>query len=184
MASRKVFAGYLLREIPLFLISTVTCILPDHPHFCRIRGFLARPFFKSCGRNFQFGRFVRFIRPGNLVIGNDVYIAEGSWVCGTGGCVLEDEVMLGPRCIVISTHHGRRNNSYRFAYGKMKAIHIGHGTWLGAHVTVTPGAHIGAGCLVGANSVVSGAIMPNQLVRPAAVSSVTIEASIDENSSL
>ena len=37
---------------------------------------------------------------------------------------------------------------------------VGNDVWMGQHVTVLPGAHIGDGAIIGANSVVSGDIPP------------------------
>ena len=81
---RKTHIDYIFRELPLWFICTITSFLPDHPFFCKIRGWLSHPFFASCGKNFQFGSRVRFIRPSQINIGDNVYIAEGCWACGTG----------------------------------------------------------------------------------------------------
>ncbi|WP_461509203.1 acyltransferase [Rhodopirellula baltica] len=154
-------------EGPLSLISTLTFFLPDLPIFCRLRGWLGRPFIGKCGRDFQFGRLVRFMHPGKLTVGDHVYIAEGAWICAIAGCRIENETLIGPRCLLLTTHHGRENGSFRFAKGKMAPIHVGRGSWLGANVVVTPGTTIGSGCLIGANSVVSQDVGSNTLVRPA-----------------
>ena len=155
---------YLFRELPLFFIGLLTAILPDHPIFCRIRGFLARPFFKKCGKNFQFGSRVRFMRPSDIEIGNDVFVAEGCWFNGIGGLILHDEVMFGPRCIILTSHHTFINNSVRFGPGKQAPITIGRGTWLAAHVVVKAGVTIGSGNLIAANTVVIESTPDNVLV--------------------
>lgn len=159
------FIQYILRELPLWFICTITSLMPDHPFFCRIRGVLAKSFFASCGRNFQFGSRVRFIRPGQINIGDDVYLAEGCWADGTSGLILNNEVLMGPYCVVVTDHHGRESGSYRFARGKSAPVTIGRGTWLGAHVVVAAGSYIGEGCLIGANVTVSGCIPDNRMVR-------------------
>ncbi|PKH03414.1 hypothetical protein CXF72_06285 [Psychromonas sp. MB-3u-54] len=165
---KKTYTDYLFKELPLWFICTITSFLPDHPFFCKIRGWLAKPFFTKCGKNFQFGSRVRFIRPSQITIGNNVYLAEGCWADGTAGITLEDEVLFGPYCIVVSTLHGRdETGSYRFARGKQQLIHIGRGTWLCAHTVVSAGSTIGSGCVIGANAVVTGSIENNKIVRTA-----------------
>ena len=85
--------------------------------------------------------------------------------CGTGGLILEDEVLFGPYCIVVSTLHGKdESNSYRFKQGKTLPIKIGRGSWLCAHSVISAGSTIGSGCIIGANSVISGNVSDNTKV--------------------
>lgn len=170
---KKTYVEYIIRELPLWFICTFSSFLPDHPIFCKFRGFLAKPFFKKCGNNFQFGSRVRFIRPSQIIIGNNVYLAEGCWADGTAGITLADEVLFGPYSIVVSTLHGRdATGSYRRARGKNKVITIGRGTWICAHAVISAGAEIGSGCIIGANVVVTGIIENNKIVKniPPAIS--------------
>ncbi len=76
---------------------------------------------------------------------------------------LEDEVLLGPYCVIVSSSHSRTGGSFRFGTPSLVPIHIGEGCWLGAHVIVTAGARIGAGTLVGAGAVVTGDLGDNVL---------------------
>ncbi len=163
---KKTYTDYIFKELPLWFICTVTSFLPDHPVFCRFRGILAKPFFGECGKNFQFGSRVRFIRPSQIIIGDNVYLAEGCWADGTAGLKLDDEVLFGPYCIVVSSLHGRDEaGSYRWARGKSEVISIGRGTWLCAHAVVSAGSKIGSGCVIGANVVVTGVIENNSQLR-------------------
>ena len=41
---------------------------------------------------------------------------------------------------------------------------IGNNVWIGENVVVLPGAEIGDGCIIGANSIVSKKIPPNSMV--------------------
>lgn len=77
------------------------------------------------------------------------------------------QVMLGPNCILVDSDfhaiwppEGRIHNP---GLEQDKPIHIGDYAWLGMHTIVLKGARIGAGAVVGAGSVVTGAIPPNCL---------------------
>ncbi|WP_425571314.1 DapH/DapD/GlmU-related protein [Novipirellula rosea] len=82
--------------------------------------------------------------------------------------------MFGPRCVVVTTHHGRKKGSFRHAQGKRAPIHIGKGSWLGAYAVLTPGTTIGNGCLIGANTVVSGTVPDGHLVKNAAPQTIPL----------
>jgi len=163
MRTRQIWQ-YVSREFPLWFIGLLTNWMPDIPLTCGLRGFLSRPFFKKCGCNFMYGSHVRFLSPHGLVIGDHVYIASGCWLGSKGEMILEDEVVIGPYCIIATGTHQFKNNSVRFAKAKRAPISIGKGTWLAAHVVVTPGVHIGSGNLVGANAVVIKSTPNNVLV--------------------
>ena len=146
---------YLWYEMGTWLVGLLTNWLPDNPATCRFRGILARPFFRKIGRNFQFGRHVRFLHPEQISIGDHVYIAAGCWVSGSAPLVIEDEVVLGPYVIVTTASHGFSGGSARFGAAERGPVTIGRGSWLAAHVVVAAGVTIGSGNLIGANAVVT-----------------------------
>lgn len=150
---------------PLYLILLLTNWLPDNVIFLRFRGRLASKFFKSCGEGLSLGRNLVFIGPENMVFENDVYVGYGGWfVVGQEGLHVEDEVMFGPYCVIAAGNHKKVNGSYRFASGIRAPIRVGRGSWIGAHVTLTAGAFIGKGCLVGGNSLVTKGIVPDDSI--------------------
>jgi len=121
----------------------------------RLRGLLARPFLGSCGHNLRLGRRITFYDPRHISVGRDVYIAQGSWIAAAARISIEDEVLVGPYAVVVSSFHTALNGSFRFGPVGQAPVRIGRGSWLAAHVTVAAGADIGQGCLIGANSVVT-----------------------------
>ena len=151
---RKILS-YLGRDISLWLIGLVTGWLPDNLLTCKLRGALARPFFRQCGRNFQFGLRVRFLKPGRIRIGRDVYIAEGCWISGSADLTIDDEVMFGPYAMVVTANHSMKDGSVRFGAPVGAPVVIGRGSWIGAHVVILPGVTIGRGCIVASNAVVT-----------------------------
>jgi len=143
---------------PLHFILLLTNWLPDNVKILKLRGLLIHSFFGSCGKALEIGRNVTFHNPANIHLGNDVFLAYGCMLLATDHIWIDDEVMFGPYCVVISGNHTRANKSFRYGLAELAAIHIGKGCWFGAHVVVTAGSKIGCGALIAAGAVVSGDI--------------------------
>lgn len=151
----SVILNLIFRDLVFFYVQMLTAWLPDRPLVFRFRGCLVRPLFKKCGKDFQLGRGVRMLKLERITIGEHVYIAEGCWLGGSAGLNLGDEVMLGPRCLLATANHTFKRGSARYGGSVKAGVRIGRGTWLGAHVVVTPGVEIGSGVAIGANAVVT-----------------------------
>lgn len=148
---------------PLHFILMLTNWLPDNVFFINLRGTLARPFFKKCGRKLGIGRNVTFYNPSKIEIGNSVYIAYGSWFLGAANLVIEDEVMFGPYVVISPSNHTRKNQSFRFGEPVCKDIRIQKGAWIGAHSTLVIGAKVGKGAMIAANSVLNTIVDDNMM---------------------
>jgi acetyltransferase-like isoleucine patch superfamily enzyme len=143
----------ILQYLWFHFIMAATAWLPDLRPVMRVRGWLLRPSFKTCGRNLQVARRVTINFTNHLEIGRDVYIATGCWLHAWGGITLEDEVQLGPYVVLASGDHTRQSGSYRFGPSRLAPIRLCRGSWVAAHATVTKGVTLGRGTLVAANSV-------------------------------
>jgi acetyltransferase-like isoleucine patch superfamily enzyme len=142
-------------NLPLWLIGLLTNWLPDNSKTCRLRGALARPFLRRCGREFALGIDVTLNAPARLSVGSKCYLARSTWIQAMGGVVLEDEVVTGPYVVLASTNHGFKNGSTSGAGTHPAPIRIGRGTWIGAHAVITAGVTVGKGNLIAANAVVT-----------------------------
>lgn len=142
-------------NLPMHFVLFLTNWLPDNVVFIRLRGRLASPFFKSCGKKLGIGRNVVFYNPSKISIGNDVYIAYGNWFSSSYGVVIEDEVLFGPYNVIATSNHTKKNGSYRFGASKGGEIVFKKGCWIGANCTITSKVEIGEGSVVGANTVVN-----------------------------
>ena len=150
-------------DLPLHFILLATNWLPDNVFFLRLRGFLCRPFFGSCGRQVNIGRNVNFYNPANIHLGDYVHIAYGCFLLAVDHIWVDKEVMFGPYCVLVSGNHTRFEGSYRFGADKLSPIHIHQGCWLGSHVTVTAGCVVGQGSLLAAGAVVISDIPQNTM---------------------
>src|SRR4051794_18584898 len=102
-----------------------------------------------------------FGMPGPVLrIGSRVGIRPYVTISAAESVVIEDDVIIASFC-------GIYDNDHTFAVGNPNVLHnplatapvrIGRGTWLGERVAVLRGADIGRCCIVGANSVVRGAL--------------------------
>jgi acetyltransferase-like isoleucine patch superfamily enzyme len=142
-------------DLPLHFVLLLTNWLPDNVMFIRLRGRLARPFFKSCGKKLGLGRNVTFYNPSKIEIGTDVYIAYGCWFLGAKSIVIEDEVLFGPYSLIAASNHTRLNDSFRFGEPLSSDVFIGKGAWVGGHSTLVVGARVGSGSMLAANSVLN-----------------------------
>jgi len=162
-SSGRAIAGFIGRNVPIHVIQLITGILPNCSWSARVRGFLVGPFLGHCGGGFMLGSGVVLGKPGKLAVGHGVYIAHYTYINANGGLFLDDGVAIGPMCVLATSNHKRRNGRVSFE-SEDHEIHVGAGTWLGAHVTLTSGVHVGAGVVVGAGSVVTRDVQDNVLV--------------------
>ncbi len=92
-----------------------------------------------------------------FVLGDGVVVNVGCYLSGEGGLVIEEGVLLGAYCAVLSAGHGIDNGDKKIGNNPITygSVLIGAGAWLGAHVTVLPNVRIGRGAVIGAGSVVT-----------------------------
>lgn len=103
---------------------------------------------------------------GPLTIGSEVAINHHSILeGGRAGIILHDQVRIAAYCHLYAFDHGIQPDQpvYQQAVSS-KGIEIGQDVWLGAHVGVKDGVHIGAHAVVGMNSMVTKNIEPYQVV--------------------
>lgn len=152
MKVRKFFIY--LNDAILNLLLNLTSWIPDNPITCRFRGYIVRLFVKS-GKGLEIGARVKFLYTAGINIGDYVYIASGCWVSGRGNIDIEDEVVIGPYSVMVTSNHTFKNGSSRFAPATYAPVKIGRGTWIASHVVITAGTTVGKGNLIAANSVVT-----------------------------
>ena len=118
----------------------------------------------SLGENFKLGDFSRIIASGSLrdiglgiSIGNNVAIAEYSFIGGAGGVSIGDDCIIGQYFSVHPENHNFEElSSTILSQGlSRKGIKIGSNCWVGAKVTICDGASIGSGCIIAAGAVVT-----------------------------
>ena len=142
-------------QFPINLIRVLTDWLPDSRPVLKLRGWLLRPFFKTCGRNLQVASGVQWLNVHRIELGRDVFIGFHCWLNGLGGLRIDDEVMLGPFVVVSTLRHRFAGDSVRFGGHTAHPVHIGAGSWLAARVCVTEGVCVGSGVVAAAGAVIT-----------------------------
>ena len=145
------------------VLNNLLDVLPPYGSALDLRGRLARRYLRRAGERLRISARVNIYEPGNVSVGNHVYIGYCSYL-GAGEIELGDQVVIGPFCALAAGNHTRRDGSFRYGTYAPGRIVIGRGTWLGAHVSVTAGVTIGRGCLVAAGSVVTEDVPDDTLV--------------------
>lgn len=111
-------------------------------HFCHISAGV------QIGKNCVFGQNI-FVANG-VKIGNRVKVQNN--VSIYNGCILEDDVFLGPSCVLTNVTNPRSQVNRQSLYEKTL---FRRGCSIGANATVVPGITIGRYAFIGAGAVVT-----------------------------
>ncbi len=109
---------------------------------------------ERCGKNVNIERGAVF--SSHISLGDNSGIGVNASL--TGSVVIGNNVMMGSNCTMYSRNHSfdRLDIPMREqGYKPEKTIVIGDDVWIGGHVIILPGVHIGNGVIVGAGAVVT-----------------------------
>jgi lipopolysaccharide O-acetyltransferase len=94
-----------------------------------------------------------------LRLGDGVVLRHHVTISAAESIVIEDDVLVAAWTSIYDSDHTLGPDGNAIWYPHVTGpVRIGRGTWLGERVTVLRGADIGRHCIVGAGSVVKGAI--------------------------
>lgn len=159
----KKVCDFLFRDCIIHIVNIVTGILPNSYITTKIRGALIKHCIGKCGKNFRIASGVVINKPSKLEIGNNVYIAHNVWINAVGGLKIEDDSIIGPMSVIVTSRHIFEDNRATNK-GKFAPIRIGRGCWLASHVVVTDGVNIDDGALIAAGAVVTHDVNKNEMV--------------------
>ncbi len=99
---------------------------------------------------------------GRVRIGNGVHIGEGSLVFSGVGINIMDNVIIGPRNIIVDLDHRFQNLALPINQQGMvgKEINIEEDVWIASQCVIIKGVTIGKGSVIGAGSIVNKNIPP------------------------
>lgn len=98
-----------------------------------------------------------------ISIGDRCLVGKGSGIVGHLSITIGDDVWTGHHVYITDQNHGYLDLDVPISRQVMpeKPVSIGDGSWLGHGTVVLPGSTIGRHVVIGANSVVTGAIPDN-----------------------
>lgn len=98
-----------------------------------------------------------------LTIGDNVGIAANAFIAMRGNIDIGDDTIFGPSVSIHAENHIFKDlkKPIRHQGATRKGISIGKNCWIGSHVTILDGVHIGNNVVVAAGSVVNSDIQDN-----------------------
>ncbi|MGN0179753.1 MAG: acyltransferase [Monoglobaceae bacterium] len=123
----------------------------------RFRGFCAKLILKQCGKNVNIEKGADFAA--NIKLGNNSGIGKDSVIGGF--TEIGENVMMGEACFIYTRNHRFDRTDIPMCeqgFDEYKPVIISDDVWIGARVTILPGATIGRGVIIGAGAVVTGTI--------------------------
>ena len=122
----------------------------------RVRRWSCAALFDAAGEELNVEKGAWFGSGVGIRIGNRSGLGLDCIVTGT--VTIGDDVMMGPRCVIVSRDHRIDDVSVPMnqqGLAQDQPITIGDDVWIGANVTILPGVDIGSGSVIAAGSVVN-----------------------------
>lgn len=120
----------------------------------KIRAFCGKLILTKCGKNVNIERGAVF--SSKVELGDYSGIGINSSIGGK--VIIGNDVMMGPWCTIYTRNHKIDDITEPMRGGKFqeeKPVVIGDDVWIGGHVIILPGVHIGSHSVIGAGAVVT-----------------------------
>lgn len=131
----------------------------------RVRRAVTTGMFDHAGESINIERGAWFGSGKGISIGDRSGIGLDCLVLGT--VTIGNDVMMGPRCLVVSETHETADTAHPMntqGMGVDRPVVIEDDVWLSGHVVVLPGVRIGRGSIVAAGAVVADDVPPYSVV--------------------
>lgn len=119
------------------------------------------------GRNVTLYPGVMLFGDGRIEIGDNVDIGNNTIIYASkfgGGVTIGDDSLIAAQCYIIDVDHGIKTGCLiRNQDNTVSPISIGKDCWIAANCTILKGTKIGDGAVIGAKSLVKGAIEGNSI---------------------
>lgn len=109
---------------------------------------------KKCGKKVNIEKGATF--SSSISLGD--YSGIGIRASLTGSVIIGNNVMMGPHCTIYSRNHAFERTDIPMreqGFQEEKTVVIGDDVWIGGHVIILPGVHVGKGAILGAGAVVT-----------------------------
>ena len=119
-----------------------------------IRAFCGKLILAECGKNVNIER--------GAIFSSRIHLGDrsGIGICAdiSGKCYIGNDVMMGPHCTIYSRNHRFDDITTTMrgqGFQEERPVYIGDDVWIGGHVIILPGVHVGSHSIIGAGSVVT-----------------------------
>ena len=119
-----------------WFVRSLTYFLPNIPVFMRFRGFLYALMMKKCGKNFQVTSSTIINSLAGFEVGDNVYIGPNTVIIAID-IKIENEVLIGPNCVISGGNHTFLGKSFRFGKSERGTVLISEGSWIAGNCTIT-----------------------------------------------
>lgn len=126
-----------------------------------VRAAVLRLFGARIGRGALIRHRVRVHWPWKLVVGDNSWIGEGTWILNLEPVTIGHDVCISQDVLLCTGSHNRMSETFEFDNGP---ITIGDNAWLAIRATVLRGVCVGEGSVVGANALVCADVPPGSVV--------------------
>lgn len=119
------------------------------------------------GKNVVLNSNIHIFGEGELYIGDDVCIGDGTIVCVKKKVEICKDTMIAAQCYITDCNHGTYIGEPMIKQElRAKSVYIGSDVWIGCGCKVLMGARIGDGAVLGAGSIINNEIGDKQMVVP------------------
>lgn len=126
-----------------------------------LRKILYKGFGMKLGKNSRIGMGTIVFCPQNIRLGERVVVNEYCVLDGRGGLIIGHDTSLSMFTKILSVSH--KADSSQFEYYEKKTV-IGNHVWTGVAAVVLDGSKIGNYAVVGANAVIKGNVLKEQIM--------------------
>lgn len=153
MRKIKVFLGKIIYVIfAVWLPPSYTPIFGAYARW--LRKICGKLILRKCGKRVNIERNASF--SSHVTLGD--YSGIGLYASLSGTVSIGSHVMMGPHCTVYTRNHAFDRTDIPMCeqgFYEEKPVVIDDDVWIGGHVIILPGVHIGKGAIVGAGAVVT-----------------------------
>lgn len=147
------------------LAVNINRLLDALPNFAwPLRVYLLKMVISEVGRGVKLSRTTYFENPFHVKIGNHVFINRDFYCSVDKLLRIKDRVMIGPGCKIIGGDHKFNDPTVCMRFpdsrGDNRDIVIEEDAWIGGGVLLLKKSMIGEGAIIGANSLVTGSVLP------------------------
>lgn len=108
----------------------------------------------------------------SLIIGKDARLGDYVHINAERSITIGDNVLMASHVFISDASHGSYSGDNQSSPDSnpskrdlvIKPVKIGNNVWIGEHVVILQGAEIGDGCIIGANTVISGKTYPDNSI--------------------